>query len=71
MTLSAHIASEQLCICQPMVSTRSWTPASIIEEATIAVDPDTEPAVCTRKTGLPTAPSASARRFANASQLPL
>ena len=29
--------------------------------ATIAVEPPTEPAVCTRSSGLPTAPSASAR----------
>ncbi len=57
----AHIASEIDCCCQPMVSTRSCTPDSMWLAATIAVEPPTEPAVCTRNSGLPTAPRASAR----------
>ena len=58
---SAHIASDTDCCCQPMVRTRSCTPDSTCDAATIAVEPPTEPAVCTRNSGLPTAPSASAR----------
>ena len=42
-------------------STRSCTPDSIRCAATIAVEPPTLPAVCTRMIGLPAAPSASAR----------
>ncbi|CAB5039788.1 unannotated protein [freshwater metagenome] len=63
LKLSAHIASEQLCISQPIVRTRSCTPDSIKPEATIAVEPETDPAVCTRKIGLPTAPSASTSEY--------
>ena len=44
-----------------MVRTRSCTPDSMWLAATMAVDPPTDPAVCTRNSGLPTAPSASAR----------
>ena len=43
------------------MSTRSWMPAATSCDATIAVDPPTEPAVCTRNSGLPVAPRASAR----------
>ena len=35
--------------------------SQLVPTATIAVEPPTLPAVCTRKSGLPTAPSASAR----------
>ena len=49
------------CFSYATVSTRSWMPAATSFAATIAVEPPTEPAVCTRIIGLPTAPSASAR----------
>ena len=48
-------------LLEATVSTRSWIPACTSCEATIAVDPPTEPAVCTRNSGLPAAPRASAR----------
>ena len=43
------------------MSTFLCTPAWTSEEATIAVEPPTEPAVCTRRSGLPAAPIDSAR----------
>ncbi len=49
------------CFSNETVSTRLCTPAITSFAATIAVDPPTEPAVWTRSSGLPTAPSASAR----------
>ncbi len=55
------MASESLCFSKAIVSTRSWMPAATRCEATRAVEPPTEPAVCTRNMGLPTAPSAAAR----------
>ncbi len=58
---SAHIALDSDCFSHATASTRSWTPAWTRLEATIAVAPPTDPAVCTRISGLPTAPSASAR----------
>ncbi len=58
---SAHIALDSDCFSNATVRTRSWIPASTRDAATIAVEPPTEPAVCTRSNGLPGAPSASAR----------
>src|SRR3954454_8179152 len=58
---SAHIAFDSDCFSKATVSTRSCTPACTREAATMAVEPPTEPAVCTRSSGLPAAPSASAR----------
>ena len=55
------MASDSDCFSKAMVSTRSWTPEATRLLATMAVEPPTEPAVCTRSIGLPTAPSASAR----------
>ena len=60
-TESAHIASESDCFSKATVSTRRWVPEVMRCAATMAVDPPTEPAVCTRIIGLPTAPSAGAR----------
>jgi hypothetical protein len=48
-TDSAHMASDSDCFSNATVSTRSWRPDAIRSLATIAVDPPTEPAVCTRK----------------------
>ena len=53
----AHMASLSDCFSNATVSTRSWRPAAMRSWATMA-DPPTEPAVCTRNMGLPTAPSA-------------
>src|SRR5215467_8944690 len=58
---SAHIALDSDCFSNATASTRRCTPAWIRLAATIPVAPPTEPAVCTRSSGLPTAPSASAR----------
>ena len=58
----AHMASLSLCFSNATVSTRSWMPACTSCEATIVVEPPTEPAVWTRKSGLPVAPRASARK---------
>src|ERR1700710_259093 len=60
-TDSAHIALDSDCFSNVTPSTLLWTPACTRLAATIAVEPPTEPAVCTRSSGLPTAPSASAR----------
>ena len=59
---SAHMASLSLCFSNATVRTRSWIPACTSCDATMAVEPPTEPAVCTRNSGLPVAPSASARK---------
>jgi len=58
---SAHIAFDSLCFSKPSASTRWWSPDSTSVDATIAVEPPTDPAVWTRITGFPTPPSASAR----------
>ena len=55
------MASESLCFSKATVRTRSWIPEATRCDATMAVEPPTEPAVCTRNIGLPTAPSAGAR----------
>jgi hypothetical protein len=55
------VAFDSDCFSKPTVSTRSCTPLVTSFVATIVVEPPTEPAVCTRSIGLPTAPSASAR----------
>ena len=55
------MASLSLCFSKATVSTRWWIPACTSCEATMAVEPPTEPAVCTRNSGLPVAPRASAR----------
>ena len=47
-TDSAHMALDSDCFSNATVSTRSWMPASTSDAATIAVEPPTEPAVCTR-----------------------
>src|SRR3954449_2179274 len=60
-TESAHIALDSDCFSKAIVRTRLCTPACTSEAATMAVEPPTEPAVCTRSSGLPEAPSASAR----------
>ena len=60
-TERAHIALDSDCFSNASASTRLWTPDWTSEDATIAVEPPTEPAVCTRSKGLPAAPSASAR----------
>ena len=60
-SVSAHMASLSDCFSNATVSTRRWIPACTRLAATRAVEPPTEPAVCTRSIGLPTAPSASAR----------
>ena len=55
------MASESLCFSKATVSTRSCTPDATRWDATMAVDPPTDPAVWTRNIGLPTAPRAGAR----------
>src|SRR5580693_1047385 len=58
---SAHMALDSDCFSHASASTRRWMPACTRLAATMPVAPPTEPAVCTRSSGLPTAPSASAR----------
>ena len=58
--LNAHMAFDSDCFSQAIVSTRLYLPDCTRLAATIAVDPPTEPAVCTRISGLPVAPTASA-----------
>ena len=58
---SAHIALDSDCFSHATASTRRCTPACTRLAATFAVDPPTEPAVCTRSKGFPVAPRASAR----------
>jgi hypothetical protein len=55
------MASDSDCFSKATVSTRSCRPEAMRSLATMAVEPPTEPAVCTRNIGLPTAPRASAR----------
>ena len=58
---SAHMALDSDCFSNASASTRRCRPACTRLAATMPVAPPTEPAVCTRSSGLPTAPSASAR----------
>src|ERR1035437_4479289 len=58
---SAHMALDSDCFSNATASTLRWTPAWTRLVATLPVPPPTEPAVCTRSSGLPVAPSASAR----------
>ena len=58
---SAHMALDSDCFSNATASTRRCTPAWTRLAATMPVAPPTEPAVCTRSSGLPVAPSASAR----------
>ena len=58
---SAHMALDSDCFSNATASTRRCSPAWIRLAATFPVAPPTEPAVCTRSSGLPAAPSASAR----------
>ena len=58
--LNAHMALDSDCFSHAIVSTRLYLPDWTRLVATIAVDPPTEPAVCTRISGLPVAPTASA-----------
>src|SRR5580704_15692933 len=58
---SAHMALDSDCFSNATASTRRCRPACTKLAATMAVAPPTEPAVCTRSSGLPAAPSASAR----------
>ena len=58
---SAHMALDSDCFSHATASTRRWMPACTRLAVTMPVAPPTEPAVCTRSSGLPTAPSASAR----------
>ena len=54
------MALDSDCFSHATASTRRYRPDWTWAAATIAVDPPTEPAVCTRRSGLPTAPRASA-----------
>ncbi len=58
---SAHVALDSDCFSNATTSTRSCTPPWMSEAPTSPVEPPTLPAVWTRVTGLPAAPSASAR----------
>ena len=55
------MALDSDCFSNATASTRRCTPAWTRLAATMPVAPPTEPAVCTRSSGLPAAPSASAR----------
>ena len=57
---NAHMAFDSDCFSQAIASTRRYLPDCTRLAATTAVDPPTEPAVCTRISGLPVAPMASA-----------
>ena len=59
---SPHMALDSDCFSNATVSTRRCTPAWTRLAATSAVDPPTEPAVCTRSSGFPVAPRESARK---------
>ena len=59
-TDNAHMALPSLCFSNATARTRLWTPDITCWAATMAVEPPTLPAVCTRNTGLPAAASASA-----------
>src|ERR1700741_620404 len=54
----AHMAFDSDCFSQAIASTRRYLPDCTRLAATTAVDPPTEPAVCTRSSGLPGAPAA-------------
>src|SRR5881628_2605106 len=58
--LNAHMAFDSDCFSQAIASTRRYLPDFTRLAATTPVDPPTEPAVCTRISGLPVAPTASA-----------
>lgn len=58
---SPHMALDSDCFSKASVRTVRCTRAETRLAATSAVEPPTEPAVCTRSIGLPTAPRASAR----------
>src|SRR5260221_5082769 len=58
---SAHMGLDAACFPNATASPGWCTPAWTRLVATSPVAPPTEPAVCTRSSGLPTAPSASAR----------
>ena len=55
------MALDSDCFSNATASTLRCSPACTRLVATMPVAPPTEPAVCTRSSGLPTAPSASAR----------
>ena len=57
---NAHMALDSDCFSQATASTRRYLPDWTRLAATTAVDPPTEPAVCTRMSGFPVAPMASA-----------
>ncbi len=57
---NAHMAFDSDCFSQATASTRRYLPDCTRLAATTAVDPPTDPAVCTRISGLPVAPMASA-----------
>src|SRR5258705_13749404 len=58
--LNAHMAFDSDCFSHAIASTRRYLPDCTRLAATTAVDPPTEPAVCTRISGLPDAPTAAA-----------
>ncbi len=58
--LNAHMALDSDCFSQAIASTRRYLPDCTRLAATTPVEPPTEPAVCTRISGLPVAPTASA-----------
>src|ERR1700734_3914292 len=58
--LNAPMAFGSDCFSQAIASTRRYLPDFTRLAATTPVDPPTEPAVCTRISGLPVAPTASA-----------
>src|SRR5271156_4740334 len=58
--LNAHMAFDSDCFSHAIASTRRYLPDCTRLVATTPVDPPTEPAVCTRISGLPVAPTASA-----------
>src|SRR5690625_4378103 len=57
---SPHMALDSDCFSHATATTRRYLPDCTRLAATIAVDPPTDPAVCTRISGLPVAPIASA-----------
>ncbi len=58
--LNAHMAFDSDCFSHAIVRTRLYLPDCTRLAATIAVEPPTDPAVCTRINGLFVAPVASA-----------
>lgn len=57
---NAHMAFDSDCFSQAIASTRRYLPDCTRLAATTPVEPPTDPAVCTRISGLPVAPMASA-----------